>query len=250
MEQHLGHAARLLIPALLPLALACHGHVDPVVVQPGPSLTTTVFLHETEPNNDPFFPTAVGPIAAGETYVLTGDASAWYDPFDGFAFVAHGDLYVEFELLPTWGYGDLDLSVYDPYLGQYVGLYTSDGSWESGALTIGHGNEFHLVVSAYAGYQGYELEVRVYGLAAAMAEGRPGAQSTSQAAGDAGAQAAPQATAPRTIGARHFEELELDAPDRATFHRQHLPRGLGGLLDDAEALGTRWLEQLLGTTRR
>lgn len=246
MEQHLGHAARLLVPLLLPVALACHGKVDTVVVQPAPSLPPTVYLDEDEPNNDPSFPTAVGPIAAGETYVLRGDASAWYDPFDGFAFAAHGDLYVEFELLPTWGYGDLDLSVYDPYLGEYVGLYTSDGSWESGALTIGHGGEFHLVVSAYAGHQSYELEVRVYGLAAAMAEGRTDGQALAHAAGTA----ATDATAPRAIGAMDLEQLEREAPDRATFHRQHLPRGLGGLLDDATTLGTQWLEQLLGTKTR
>jgi len=242
MEQHILRAACL----LLPLALACHGKVETVEIEPGPSLPATVYLWEDEPNNDPLFPTAVGPITAGETYVLRGDASAWYDPFDGFAFAAHGDLYVEFELLPTWGYGDLDLSVYDPYLGEYVGLYTSDGSWESGALTIGHGGEFHLVVSAYAGHQSYELEVRVYGLAAAMAEGRTDGQGLAQAAGAA----ATDATAPRAIGAMDLEQLEREAPDRATFHRQHLPRGLGDLLDDAEAMGTRLLEQLLGIAGR
>jgi len=209
--------------AVAALVLGCHGHVDAVVNVPAPSAPPPVVIGEMEPNDSPSYPMAIGPIRAGETLVIAGGVSAWQDPFDGFAFAADGNLFVEFELYPVWGQGDLDLSVWDPFAGQYIGIYGDPTSYESGALTLGHGGEFHLVVSAYDGAQQYELVVRAYATAAAAA---------------GGAQDAPGL---RASGARTLELLEADDPARAAFHREH------GRTEDDRLNGVLWsIGALLG----
>ncbi len=209
-----------LLPALV--LFACEPHGEVVVVVPGPP--PPVVIHEVEPNDTPQWPMALGPLSPGDQLILLGHASAWSDPYDGFAFAADGGLLVEFQLVPTAGFGDLDLLVYDPWSESIVAAYDSPSSHESGAILVSAGGEFHLVVAAFAGSQSYELHVQAYpayGVAAA-------ADREEQEEAPVRALDAPGDSAPERI---EFQRRYLERDPMDAWIRRLLP---GALLSTGE----------------
>jgi hypothetical protein len=158
----LATAPLLLAPLalLLPGCTDCGGCGTPDAPPPPPS-APYYDLWELEPNDDGCCPDYLGTTYAGESFVIGGHIrDDFYDPFDGFGLTSGEPHDVEFFLEPVAGSADLDLGVWDPYLGQFVLVWESPYATESGRFTVsGMYEDFQLVVMSYSGDAEYRLSV-------------------------------------------------------------------------------------------
>jgi hypothetical protein len=146
-----------LLPLALPGALACdndHHHEDP---PPAPYFD----VWEQEPNDASCCPDYLGTLYVGDALVIGGFIrDDGFDPFDGFGFRSGEPMDIEFYLEPVDGWADLDLGVWDPTVGDFVLIWDSPNSVESGVFTIPSALEdFQLVVMSYEGDAEYRLFV-------------------------------------------------------------------------------------------
>jgi hypothetical protein len=121
--------------------------------------------YEVEPNDNACCPDPIGVVGVGDALLIRGHIDdVGFDLFDGFAFQSAEPLDLEFTLSPRYGeYADLDLYVFDPYLGQYVLAFDSASSVEKGSFTVpAWGTDFHLVVTSFFGSANYGLEIAVW----------------------------------------------------------------------------------------
>jgi hypothetical protein len=115
---------------------------------------------EQEPNDTAWNPDPIGPIAVGESVVIGGYSSVVDDAFDGFAFQSVEPCDIRFKIVAQSAWTDLDLCVYDPFLGAIAFCFENPGNVEGGSFSVpGSFTDFHLVVSAYAGSSEYRLYV-------------------------------------------------------------------------------------------
>ena len=160
----------LVLLAMLPLLASCTRRSSGTIF-----FGSNVIL-ENEPNNHASNPDPIGGIFVGADYLIEGSVvenqSAFeYGPplgadyFDGFAFVVEEPSEVEFFLTAHNPAADLDIWIYDPFYNQYIAKFESIFDPEVGTVTFPFvGEEFHVVVSSYAGNSSYRLEVVSYPL--------------------------------------------------------------------------------------
>lgn len=160
----------LFLCALLPLVTSCARRAS------GTIFFGSNVIHESEPNNHASNPDSIGGIWVGSEYLIEGSVvenqSAFeYGPplgadyFDGFAFVVEEPSEVEFFLTAHNPHADLDIWIYDPFYNEYIATFESIFDPEVGTVTFPYvGEEFHVVVSSYAGNSSYRLEVAAYPL--------------------------------------------------------------------------------------
>ena len=167
-------SSSLLAPAALGLLAACSssgaGHAHGVLVPT---------VHEQEPNDAAFSAQGLGPLWGGDCLLISGHASTV--DTDGFAFVAAQDLEVRVDLDCYDPFADLDLCVWDPFLGEYVLCLLTPGD-EYGAFTVAAGAEFHLVVDGYFGGAAYDLFVETSALQTGFASAAAGDSEQAEAA--------------------------------------------------------------------
>jgi len=151
MSRHLCELA--LSVSLLVVACDSGGHHHAPPIDPT--------IHEIEPNGTAFTANGIGPIRPGDYFPIRGHVTDFGpDFFDGFAFVSDVPLEVEFVLTADHPVADLDLCVFDPFLGEFVACFETPWNPEVGFVTVFEpGVEFHLVVSSFRGSSGYSLEV-------------------------------------------------------------------------------------------
>ncbi|MEO0649285.1 MAG: hypothetical protein AAFZ65_01240 [Planctomycetota bacterium] len=161
-------------------------------------------VQEQEPNDAAFAAQGIGALDANDCLLIEGHASAF--DTDGFAFVAAQDIEVRVELNCYDPFADLDLCVWDPFLGEYVLCLLTPGD-EYGSFTVAAGFEFHLVVDGFFGGSSYDLYVEtspaLFGFAGA-------------ATGDSAASA--QGLSPLSEGV----ELDAQPADRRAGFEQYL----------------------------
>lgn len=165
---------RLSVP-LTALFAACHGSV--VVQAPPPAPPPPPIYWEGEPNDTAWLATWFGSIYPGETLYVQGHSTDnGSDPQDGLAFAAASACRIEFTLYVDDPWTDLDVWVYDPYWGEFVGAFTLPYGTESGTFWMDGPGEFHLVVVPSHGSSHWTLAVtatNTYYGAALSAEGLP-----------------------------------------------------------------------------
>ena len=187
-------ASGLIVAATLAALAGCHTHVG---------FTPIETIAEQEPNDHAYNAQGIGPVGPGNDLIIHGYASGL--DTDGFAFVATADVEVRVELVCYDPFADLDLCVWDPFLGSYVLCLTSPGD-EYGSFTVSAGYEFHLVVDAFFMGADYDLRVEVDGALLGF----------STAADDEDENALQSPIRPLTSGA-DFKTLEADR--RVRFER-------------------------------
>lgn len=145
-------AARLFL--LLPFATACagHHHHEP---PPGPPV-----YGEQEPNDWADHPDHIATLDARSHLFVEGHIhEVGPDVYDGFHFLAAEPCTIQFAL-DARAPADLDLAVYDPFVGDFVLFFETPYDPEIGSfLVLEAGTEFHLVVRSFQGSSDYTLEV-------------------------------------------------------------------------------------------
>ncbi|MCZ6598130.1 MAG: hypothetical protein O7B99_10860 [Planctomycetota bacterium] len=141
---------------------------------------------ESEPNDSACCPNYFGFLGPGDFLTIDGfitDSGA--DPFDGFAFTSAVPISVEFRLFIDGPFADLDVCLYDPYLGTFVDCFESPFNPEEGTVhVLGSGLDFHLVVNSFIGDSSYTLEVEAFPLFLAEDDGpQPFMAGTADTAG-------------------------------------------------------------------
>lgn len=191
------------------LVAGCHGSADATHYHAPPIVPT---VHEQEPNDTFLTPQGIGPVHGGDCFQILGHVD-FFD-VDGFAFVATEDVEVQVELDGHDPFSDLELCVYDPYIGDYTLCLLSPDSNEFGTFTVPAGYEFHLVVSSAFGSSPYDLWVEVFDLGGFV-----------PFAADAGGEGDALGAKVRPVGAR-ADQLGLDGHDaerRRAFDRYRDP---------------------------
>lgn len=167
-------------PAYKSLALLCLSSLGAAcsvshtaVVATGPPLP--VVVPELEVNDFAWAPQYVGWVAGGETLFIEGSITdQGWDPRDGYQFFAETPLLVQVSLDAHVPGVDLDWCVWDPIYGGYTVCAETEFDPEMGSfLVVPPGNEFHIVVSAYAGTSTYTMTVNFstyFGAEAAAAD--------------------------------------------------------------------------------
>lgn len=146
-----------LLPVFVAALCACHrsskyGH------EPVPYYD----VWEQEPNDANCCANDLGWIAIGDEFVIGGAIrDDGFDPFDGFHLRSLAPCAVRFALEPLDGVSDLDLCVWDPWLGDFAFCFESGAAIEQGVFNVPSGGaSFHLVVASYIGRSEYRLRVR------------------------------------------------------------------------------------------
>ncbi|QDU68301.1 hypothetical protein [Engelhardtia mirabilis] len=217
-QRRRGPAALALVSSATLLA-GCYGSAGHAHYIAPPQVET---VYEQEPNNTFQTPQGLGALYGGDCLTVLGH-SDFFDA-DGFAFVAGESIEVHVALDGENPFCDLDLCVYDPYLGQYILCKVSPNSDEFASFTVDAGFEFHLVVSSASGASNYALGIEVFdsfGYAPYSA-----VAGEDEAQGGAGAKVRALDAAP--------EELQLDSAD--ADRRRAFDRYLDGSRTDASPL--------------
>lgn len=165
MHTHTRSFARSSSLALVALVGAgCHGSSDDAHHE-----HAIPVYSEVESNDDAFTANDFGFLRAGDELRVEGSVrDDAFDPQDGFAFTALGAIHVEFVLDADCACNDLDVWVYDPLIGEFVGVFDAPTDPERGSLTV-FGQAFHLVVVSASGDAFYRLDLRTSPVYAAAA---------------------------------------------------------------------------------
>ncbi len=136
---------------------------------------TTVF--EQEPNDQASQANWLGAIGAHQKLAIRGTIGDFGpDLYDGFALVAAEPIDVQLTLVADVPSADLDVSVFDPLLNDYVAVFATPNRPETGVFSVLEPNrEFHLVVTSFVGVSGYTLYVETFPASFAPAGGNGGA---------------------------------------------------------------------------
>ncbi len=136
---------------------------------------------ERERNDDHWSANNLGWLAVGDDFVIGGSIrDDAFDPYDGFELRAMTPCAVRFALEPLDGVSDLDLCVWDPWIGDFAFCFQSAAAVELGVFNIHSGGaQFHLVVASYVGRSEYRLRVRCEPLGLGLSAGAAPAAETS-----------------------------------------------------------------------
>jgi len=168
-------AYKSLVVVFASLAAACTvSHT--AVIATGPPAPAVV--PEIEVNDFAWAPQHIGWVSGGETLWIEGSITdQGWDPRDGYQFFAETPLVVNVGLDANVPGVDLDWCVWDPVYGGYTVCAETEFDPEVGSfLVVPPGNEFHIVVSSYAGTSTYTLAVSFstyYGAEAALSNAEP-----------------------------------------------------------------------------
>jgi hypothetical protein len=211
------------------------------------------YLYEIEPNDHASHPDVIGPLGAYEQVAIRGAVTTFgHDPRDGFAFASVSPTSYRFRLYVDDPGADLDVWLYDPYLGEFTGHWCSPFGDEEGWFDVtGPNVDFHLVVVGAWHQSSYTLELEGHGgyyplsplaagagAEAARAEA-PGARARDEAGGsvalpEAAAGYLPQEAAVATERAtivRRLQALAFDAAGRELGRRELLVLADGRVLE-------------------
>ncbi|MDP6538344.1 MAG: hypothetical protein QF903_01430 [Planctomycetota bacterium] len=141
----------------------CDPHPTGIIVVPDTGPPGLPVLYEVEPNDEAWYANEVGPVVAGEHFLIEGHITECCpDPFDGFAFVAVEPMEVELTLHAHDPTADLDFCIYDPVADVMLACFEGMTNPEIGSVGLALPAEFHVVVSSWYGDSPYTLEVRTY----------------------------------------------------------------------------------------
>ncbi len=144
---------------LAPLALVAGCSPAVVVTGPPPGGGPAIF-QEREPNDSPFQADPISGVDIFSYLVVQGHVQppGFFDVYDHFEFVALEPATFDLQLDGLAPYSDMDISLWDPDLGQIVAVWDSPLNPELGTFTVTQpGKVFVLLVEAYNAPSDYDL---------------------------------------------------------------------------------------------